>query len=251
MKSELIKWFEKYPNQFVAVYANGLEIGNYCTKNYKDLDRLYDDMLRHGVELPDISFKTINDNTQENLDIVLIDIESLGNELSDIKSAYQSALVKKQAIEANLNLFVEKQEMLRLFVDNFNVGKTDEAMELIKTKQAKVVLMYKHKEYYRLKRGISLYDELGPILKNVVDGIKLYRQLPEMLQETAFIEDNSVVIEDNSIVIHNDSWSGNCIVVKPYNNYYTVTYKIEDSNVTETVSHENLNNKLIEIFKNF
>lgn len=242
MKSELIKWFEKYPNQFVAVYANGLEIGNYCTKNYKDLDRLYADMLRHSVELSDISFKTIKDDTQENLNIVLIDIESLGNKLGDIKSAYQSALVKKQTIEANLNRFAEKQEALKLFVDNFNAGKTCETMELVKTYSTKFVLIYKHNDHYSLKKGISLYDELNPILKNIVEGIKLYRKLPKKLQETAFIEDEHIIIHNGDYNLDDDYMY---ITIDFYkDNNYKFTYKFKDNYAVEMISSENLSEKL-------
>ena len=87
-----------------------------------------------------------------------------------------------------------------------------------------------------------MYDELDPILENVTNGIKLYRQLDEILQESAYII-------DDYIIIYTDDWSDERIIVKSYNNYYKVTYKVDDSNVTETVSYENLNGKLIEIIK--
>lgn len=227
MKKTLMRWFEKYPNQFVAVYANGNEIGSYCTKDYKDLDRLYDDMLRYSVKPDDICFKSIKDDTQESLDTLLTNIESLGNELSDIKSAYQSALVKKQAIEANLNRFAEKQEALKLFVDNFNAGKTSETMELVKTYSTKFVLIYKHNDHYSLKKGISLYDELNPILKNIVEGIKLYRNI--------IIHKGDYNFDDDYMYITIDFCK---------DNNYKFTYKFKDSQAVETVSSENFDEKL-------
>lgn len=242
MKKTLMRWFEKYPNQFVAVYANGNEIGSYCTKDYKDLDRLYDDMLRYNVKSEDICFKSIKDDTQESLDTLLTNIESLGNELSDIKSAYQSALVKKQAIEANLNRFAEKQEAIKLFVDNFNAGKTSETMELVKTYSTKFVLIYKHNDHYSLKKGISLYDELNPILKNIVEGIKLYRKLPKKLQETAFIEDEHIIIHNGDYNFDDDYMY---ITIDFYkDNNYKFTYKFKDNQAVEMISSENLSEKL-------
>lgn len=244
MKDELEELFEEYPNKFVTVCANvdSREIGSYDTTNYSDLDRLYDDMLRQGIEIEDIYFEAIKDNTQESLYAVLTNIELLQNKLASARSAYKSAQAKRQAVDANLHRFAEKQKALKAFVSDFNAGKNNEKMELYQTYSTKIVLNYKHNGNYCLKEPISLYDELDPILENVTNGIKLYRQLDEILQESAYII-------DDYIIIYTDDWSDEHIIVKPYNNYYKVTYKVDDSNVTETVSYENLNDKLIEIIK--
>lgn len=160
MKDELKELFEEYPNKFVTVCANvdSREIGSYYTTNYSDPDRLYDDMLRQGIEIEDIYFEAIKDNTQESLYAVLTNIELLQNKLASARSTYKSAQAKRQAVDANLHRFAEKQKALKAFVSDFNAGKDNEKMELYQTYSTKIVLNYKHNGNYCLKEPISLYD---------------------------------------------------------------------------------------------
>ena len=84
----------KYP--FVTTIAKNKTLGNYCTENYQDMERLYNDMNRHDLTIDDICLKEIEiDETIDEKELS-DKIEKLSKELDDAHSRYHSARVAKQ-----------------------------------------------------------------------------------------------------------------------------------------------------------
>lgn len=131
MKEELKKLLERQDNQFITVFVDDKEFGSYCTKNHEDLERLYEDMIRHNKNLTEIRIESIekaNDVKEETLSNM---VECLKNKLKDAESDYCSAVVKKQAFIIKQKSFKRKLGELEAFVANFNKNTDcDDKLEL-------------------------------------------------------------------------------------------------------------------------
>lgn len=114
--NELEKLFNKSDYPFVTVTANGEILGNYCTQSYQDIERLFEDMCRHDLTINDICLKKIewgDDPKEEYLTNTISltnKIEKLKKELDETRSAYQSAIVAKQAADHEHYQFVQKKK---------------------------------------------------------------------------------------------------------------------------------------------
>lgn len=237
MKNNMIDDIEKLFNEsehpFVTVIANGKTLGNYCTKSYQDMDRLYNDMNRHELTINDICLKEIEKDKTLDEKALSEKIKKLNKELGDAHSRYHSALVAKQADDFERYQFIQKKEALEDFVDIFNgTHNDDERMELAKINRTKWVLSYKYGRLYRLKKSISFYDDLD--LDAIRNGIELYHQLPEQFKERFFIENGALKMTELFYIITVKSSQ------KP--NYFDIIFQLdkEDDPITTTVTKENL-----------
>lgn len=97
MIDELEEIFKECEHPFVTATANDNVLGNYCTKSYQDLDRLYSNMNRHDIPLDAICLKEIETDKIPDEKELSEKIEKLNKELGDIRNQYHSALVAKQA----------------------------------------------------------------------------------------------------------------------------------------------------------
>ena len=237
--NEIEKLFNNSDYPFVTITANGETLGNYCTQSYQDIERLFDDMCRHELTINDISLKKIEmgDNPKEeyltNTISLTNKIEKLKKELDEKRSAYQSAIVAKQAADYEHYQFVQKKEALEDFVDHFNgTHNDDERMELVKINRTKWVLSYKYEGRYRLKRSLSFYDDLN--LDAIRNGIALYHQLPDQFKERFFIENGALEMSELFYII----------TIKPSQkpNYFDIIFQLDknDDSIITTVTKENL-----------
>lgn len=237
--NELEKLFKESNDSFVTIMANGKFIGNYCTESYKDIERLFDDMCRHELTINDISLKKIeigDDPKEEYLTNTISltnKIEKLKKELDEKRSAYQSAIVAKQAADYEHYQFVQKKEALEDFVDHFNgTHNDDERMELVKINRTKWVLSYKYEGRYRLKRSLSFYDDLN--LDAIRNDIALYHQLPDQFKKHFFIENGALEMSELFYII----------TIKPSQkpNYFDIIFQLDknDDSIITTVTKENL-----------
>lgn len=236
MKHNMIDDIEKLFNgsnySFVTVIANGKALGNYCTKSYQDMERLYNDMNRHDLTINDICLKKIEKDETLDEKALSEKIEKLSKELGDAHSRYHSALVAKQAADYERYQITQKKEALEDFVDIFNGTHDEDQMKLHRIYQTKWVLCYTHKGTYRLKKSISFYDDLD--LDAIRNSITLYQQLPEALEERFFIENDALIMTE----------LGYTITIKPSSDsdYATIIFQTDDEEYTETttVAKENL-----------
>lgn len=253
--NELEKLFKESNDSFVTIMANGKFIGNYCTESYKDVERFFDDMCRHDLTINDICLKKIewgNDPKKEYLTNTISltnKIEKLKKELDETRSAYQSAIVAKQAADHERYQFVQKKETLEDFVDVFNsTHDDDECMELIKVYRTKWVLSYKCKGLYRLKKSISFYDDLD--LDAIKNEIALYQQLPEPFKERFFIENGTLEMSESFYII----------TIKPHYkddstpdfSHFDIIFQLDknDDPITTTVTKENLFDAISKYIRN-
>lgn len=243
--NELEKLFNKSDYPFVTVTANGEILGNYCTQSYQDIERLFEDMCRHDLTINDICLKKIewgDDPKEEYLTNTISltnKIEKLKKELDETRSAYQSAIVAKQAADHEHYQFVQKKEALEDFVNHFNsTHNDDEYMKLTKVNRTKIVLWYVTRHATRLKKFISFYDDLD--LDAIRNDIALYHQLPDQLKERFFIEEDGLEMTD---LFYN-------ITIKPHYkadltpdfNHFDIIFQLSknDEPMTTTVTKENL-----------
>lgn len=243
MIDDIEKLFNESEHPFVTVIANGKTLGNYCTKSYQDMDRLYNDMNRHDIAITDIHLEKIKVNTIPDEETLSEKIEKLSKELGDAHSRYHSALVTKQADDFERYQFVQKKEALEDFVDIFNGTHNDnERMELIKINRTKWVLSYKYEGLYRLKRSISFYDDLD--LDAIRNDITLYHQLPEPFKERFFIENGALKMTELFYIITVKSSQ------KP--DYFDIIFQLDkgDDPITTTVTKENLFDAISKYIRN-
>lgn len=253
--NEIEKLFNNSDYPFVTVTANGRTLGNYCTQSYQDIERLFEDMCRHELTINDISLKKIEigDDPKEdyltNTISLTNKIEKLKKELDNKRSAYQSAIVAKQAADHERYQFVQKKEALEDFVDNFNsTHNDDEYMKLTKVNRTKVVLWYVTRHATRLKRFISFYDDLN--LDGIRNDIALYHQLPDQFKEYFFIK-NGVLEMTESFYI---------ITIKPHYkddstpdfSHFDIIFQLDknDDPITTTVTKENLFDAISKYIRN-
>lgn len=243
--NEIEKLFNNSDYPFVTITANGETLGNYCTQSYQDIERLFDDMCRHDLTINDICLKKIewgDDPKEEYLTNTISltnKIEKLKKELDETRSAYQSAIVAKQAADHEHYQFVQKKEALEDFVNHFNsTHNDDEYMKLTKVNRTKIVLWYVTRHATRLKKFISFYDDLD--LDAIRNDIALYHQLPDQLKERFFIEEDGLEMTD---LFYN-------ITIKPHYkadltpdfNHFDIIFQLSknDEPMTTTVTKENL-----------
>jgi hypothetical protein len=243
MIDDIEKLFNESEHPFVTVIANGKTLGNYCTKSYQDMDRLYNDMNRHDIAITDIHLEKIKVNTIPDEEALSEKIKKLNKELGDAHSRYHSALVAKQADDFERYQFVQKKEDLEDFVDVFNSTHNDnERMELVKINRTKWVLSYKYGRFYRLKRSISFYNDLD--LDAIRNGIALYHQLPEQFKERFFIENGALKMTELFYIITVKSSQ------KP--DYFDIIFQMdkEDDPIITTVTKENLFDAISKYIRN-
>lgn len=241
--NEIEKLFNNSDYPFVTITANGETLGNYCTQSYQDIERLFEDMCRHELTINDICLKKIewgDDPKEEYLTNTISltnKIEKLKKKLDETRSAYQSAIVAKQAADHEHYQFVQKKEALEDFVDNFNsTHNDDEYMKLTKVNRTKVVLWYVTRHATRLKRFISFYDDLN--LDGIRNDIALYHQLPDQFKERFFIENSALKMTELFYII----------TIKPSQkpDYFEIIFQMDknDDPIITTVTKENLSDAI-------